>query len=39
MTTRSEQDWKTWFPPERPLPEDGTFEIGLVLAGAISAGS
>lgn len=39
MTTHSKQDWDAWFPPQRPLPADGTFEIGLVLAGAVSAGS
>lgn len=39
MTTHSKQDWDAWFPSQRPLPSDGTFEIGLVLAGAVSAGS
>ena len=27
------------YPEARPAPEDGTFEIGLVLAGAVSAGA
>lgn len=28
-----------WYPSERPQPADNTFEIGLVLAGAVSAGA
>lgn len=28
-----------WFPDVLPKPEEGTFELGLVLAGAVSAGA
>jgi hypothetical protein len=28
-----------WFPEVRPAPAEGTFELGLVLAGAVSAGA
>ena len=31
-------DLKVWFPDSRPEPEGDLFEIGLVLAGAQSAG-
>ena len=30
--------WR-WYPEERPAPASDTFEIGLVLAGAVSAGA
>lgn len=33
------QDLETWFPDVRPEPPEGTFELGLVLAGAVSAGA
>ncbi|HEX6144056.1 MAG TPA: patatin-like phospholipase family protein [Geminicoccaceae bacterium] len=35
----SPEDLETWFPDVRPKPEEGTFELGLVLAGAVSAGA
>lgn len=35
----AENDFRSWFPKERPLPPDHTFEFGLVLAGAVSAGA
>ena len=30
---------RRWYPEERPAPASDTFEIGLVLAGAVSAGA
>lgn len=30
---------RQWYPDERPRPASDTFEIGLVLAGAVSAGA
>ena len=30
---------RQWYPDKRPKPEANTFEIGLVLAGAVSAGA
>ena len=33
------KDLQHWFPDARKEPKDDTFEIGLVLAGAVSAGS
>lgn len=32
-------DFDRWFPKRRDLPPEGTFEFGLVLAGAVSAGA
>lgn len=32
-------DQSQWYRAKRPDPEPGTFEIGLVLAGAVSAGA
>lgn len=31
--------YRAWYPKERTKPDPGTFEIGLVLAGAVSAGA
>lgn len=31
--------FKSWYPADRPPPPDDTFEIGLVMAGAVSAGA
>ncbi|WP_207480348.1 patatin-like phospholipase family protein [Arenibaculum pallidiluteum] len=39
MTSFDPRNYEAWFPAERPLPEDGRFEIGLTLAGAVSAGA
>lgn len=39
MSSFPKTDWDTWFPKEREAPPKGTFEIGLVLAGAISGGA
>ncbi len=33
------EELQEWYPAERPQPSAGTFEIGLVLAGAVSAGA
>ena len=33
------EDLRRWYPDNRQKPEDETFEIGLVLAGAVSAGA
>ena len=32
-------DYRRWYPDTREEPADDTFEIGLVLAGAVSAGA
>ena len=32
-------DFERWYPKAQPAPPPGTFEIGLVLAGAVSAGA
>ncbi len=31
--------WRDDYPAHRPLPEDGVFELGLCMAGAVSAGA
>lgn len=31
--------WEKLFPEDIPLPDDGTFELGLVLGGTVSAGA
>ena len=36
---QSLQQLREWYPKTRQPPDDGTFEIGLVLAGAVSAGA
>lgn len=33
------EGWEKLFPENIPLPEDGTFELGLVLGGTVSAGA
>ena len=33
------QQLRTWYPDSRSEPDSGTFEIALVLAGAVSAGA
>ena len=39
MPSPNELPYDDWFPVERKRPADDTFEIGLVLAGAVSAGA
>ncbi|SLN36413.1 hypothetical protein [Oceanibacterium hippocampi] len=39
MATITEAEFREWFPAERPPPPPGSFEFGLVLAGAASAGA
>ena len=33
------EEYCQWYPEDRPKPPEGTFEIALVLAGAVSAGA
>ena len=39
LPDHSTEQLDSWFPDERPRPPEGTFELGLVLAGAVSAGA
>ena len=39
MPESADPRFKAWYPAERPPPEPNTFEVGLVLAGAVSAGA
>lgn len=39
MPESADPRYKAWYPAVRPPPEPNTFEIGLVLAGAVSAGA
>ncbi|WP_158599945.1 patatin-like phospholipase family protein [Azospirillum cavernae] len=39
MSQVAASDWDHWFPNQRDKPDPGVFEIGLVLAGAISGGA
>lgn len=39
FTTLSPDEYDTWFPKDRPIENPELFELGLVLAGAVSAGA
>lgn len=39
MTATLNGDWRAAYPAEEPLPGPGRFELGLCMAGAISAGA
>lgn len=39
MPDPADSRYKAWYPAKRPPPDPNTFEIGLVLAGAVSAGA
>ncbi len=39
MPDPNDPSYQAWYPPDRDDPPPGTFEIGLVLAGAVSAGA